>query len=564
MASSQFALPIRLASVGDSTLLNLVSEISARFGVELTEEERMRTVALTKRIDPVGRPLFAMIAAAAQLEGIPQDARGEIVRSILLREMARWRALIPDTEARERSLNLLTLTTLLGGFSPSGSLGTELWNSPAGSLLPSPYFLNDQLFGELAGGSMGEGLPSLQPDFVGEAFVLERLKGTAGMKRSTKELIAAGWAHDPEAVSQFVTRAVADFRGDPAVSVLQEPVSDTEVQREAWSRMIADLLTLQRDSGDPQGAHNLASLRDLALKHPGELRLQGNRANAEFNFGNLLFQEGQYEPAEQQFSLAISLSPDGSDTQANSLNNRGIVRLSLRSRQEGLADFSSVIAMPQASDEVRACAFNNRADILRSEGAVEKAIADRSSVLALQETSYNRRFIAHFRRSIEYLDLGQTSEALETLMHLPLQTTIMPNKKQAHLQRARIFQWERRSAEAFADLDVVIRSPVNFEGTVSEALVMRGQIRLGTNDDKEALNDFTNALAQTDAEGSVIAEAYFGAGVCLLAMDQVDEAHVALIAAQEHPEASDFVRKQSAEILSSFENELNLGSDRPS
>ena len=124
---------------------------------------------------------------------------------------------------------------------------------------------------------------------------------------------------------------------------------------------------------------------------------------------------------------------------------------------------------------------------------------------------------------------------------------------QARLQRARVFQWERRSAEASADLDIVIGSPVNFEGSLPEALVMRGQIRLGTNEDKEALNDFTNALAQTDADGSVIAEAYFGAGVCLLAMDQVDDAHIALIAAQEHPEASDFVRKQSAEILSSFE-----------
>jgi len=100
----------------------------------------------------------------------------------------------------------------MGGFTPSGTLGTALWSSSVGQLLSSPHFFDDRLFAELAGGSIGEStLPSLQPDLVGEAFVLARLEGTAGMQRSTRELIAAGWVHDHEAVSQFVRRAVADF-----------------------------------------------------------------------------------------------------------------------------------------------------------------------------------------------------------------------------------------------------------------------------------------------------------------------------------------------------------------
>jgi len=178
--------------------------------------------------------------------------------------------------------------------------------------------------------------------------------------------------------------------------------------------MIADLVTLG-DSEDAQVARNLASLRDLAVEHPQEVRLHRNRAKAEFNFGNLLLQEGLYEAADDQFSFAIELSEDGSDTQANSLNNRGISRLYVRSAKEGLADFSAVIEMTNASDEVRACAFNNRADLLREDGEVDGAIADRSKVLALEETSYNRRFIAHIRRSSEYLDLGKTNEALSDL-----------------------------------------------------------------------------------------------------------------------------------------------------
>lgn len=123
---------------------------------------------------------------------------------------------------------------------------------------------------------------------------------------------------------------------------------------------------------------------------------------------------------------------------------------------------------------------------------------------------------------------------------------------QAHLQRARIFQRQGRAAERRPDLDAVISSPVNFAGTVAEALVLCGKIRSSADDDKGALNDFSSALSQTDADGSVIAEAYVGAAISLLAMDQDEEAKIALNAASEHPEASDFVRTQATDILSSL------------
>jgi Tfp pilus assembly protein PilF len=542
MVSSQFGFPIRVGKVGHSTLANLVSEVSERFGVKLSTQEIARMVELTKMIDPVGRPLFAMIATAAQLAGTPQG----VIGSILQREMSRWRVLIPDAEEREKVLNLLTLTTVLGGFAPVGSLGAACWNSVS-ALLPNAHFFDDRLFRELAGGSIGEStLPSLQPDLVGEAFVLARLKGTAGMQRSTRELITAGWLHDPEAVSQFVGRAVTDFRGDPAVSILQEPVSETELQRELWSRMIADLLTAQVDSEDAQGALNLASLRELAHKYPHELRLQRNRATAEFNFGNLLFQEGQYERADEQFSLAIELAEDGSDTQANSLNNRGIARLYVRSKKDGLADFSKVIAMTNASDEVRACAFNNRADLLREDGEVEKAIEDRSNVLALEETSYNRRFIAYIRRSSEYLELGETEKALDDLAAILATVDILPEQKmQAHLQRAEILRDQNRSGEALADSDAVMQSPVNFSGTVPEALLLRAQIHFERGEEELALQDFRSVLERDDSAGWMIAEAYLGGGLILASLGELEEARVALTTAVEHPQAGEAVRRQA-------------------
>jgi tetratricopeptide (TPR) repeat protein len=555
IGASQYGFPLQLAGVGENTILKLATEIGRRFGTELTEYDREEILALAKEIDPSGRPLFAMIAAAAQLDGIPQHTKEEIVRSVVARETARWKSLISDNERREKTLNLLALVTILGGLRLTDDTINEVWNSAVAPLLPNPYFFDDQLYAELAGGSTGDSaLQGLQPDLVGEAFVLDRLKGVAGTQISTRRLIDLGWDHNPEAVSQFVRRVAFDFPGDIAARVLQTPVSRDEVQREAWSRLVADIVPFQIGSNDDQGVQNLLALRELALKHPLEEKLKENRAKAEFNVGNLFFQAGQDELADKQFSLAISVAAKGSDSQSNALNNRGIVRLNMGSRKEGLADFSAVIANPDASDEVRACAFNNRADIFAAENDVETAIRDRSSVVSLKETSYNRRFIAHIRRSAEYLRLGRISEALDDLAAiLSTDDIVSEQKMQAHLDRAWIWQQQGRSSEAIADLDRVVESPLNFEGAKPQALVLRGNAYFYLEKDEEALRDFVNALAQEDADGSTIAEAYFGSGAVLATMDQLDDARAALAAAREHPDASEEVKQQSIDLIKALE-----------
>ena len=416
LTASQYALPIQLARMADDEIWSLTADVSKRFGLELTDADREEALAAAKHIDPHGRPLFAMIAVAAQLAGISQKTKDESIRSILSRETARWQSIILDVKARERALNLLVFATILGGFDVSSDTAATVGGTEVASLLPDPYFLDDERYAELAGGVTGESLlPGLQPDVVGEFFVLERLRGRFGTRISTERLLDTAWDHDPEAVSQFVRRAVADFPTDPAVRVLQEPVSRTADQRKAWSRLAADLVRLQNDSADPQGNRNLGALSELAFKHPSELELQENRAEAIFNLGCLFLREAKYGTSDQQFSLAIKLSVPGSDTQANALNNRGIARLYSRSQEEAFEDWSAVIAMTDASDEVRACAFNNRADISSADGDSERAIEDRSSVLELDETSYNRRYIAYIRRSREYLRLGRTDDAVADL-----------------------------------------------------------------------------------------------------------------------------------------------------
>jgi tetratricopeptide (TPR) repeat protein len=554
IAASQFALPMRLSNLTESALRDLVADVSRHFGVELTDAEREEAIERATRIDPVGRPLFAMIAAAAQLTGISQQTREEMVRFILDRERARWQSIVAAAEPREKMLNLLVLTTVLGGeLEPTDITGLRK-NSEIASLLPDPYFFDDKRFSELAGSAVADsGLPGFQPDLIGEFFILERLRGPTGIQMSTRALLDAGWDYDPEALSQFVRRAVGDFPSAPSTGTIQEPVTRTAVQREAWSRLASDLVKSQGNSKDEQGARNLNALRKLANEYPSEVVLQENRATAEFNLGYLLLLEDEYESADQQFSLSIKLSPPGSDVQTKSLNNRGIARYYARSQEESRADYSAVIATENSSDEAKACSLNNRADIFSERGDIEEAIRDRSIVIDLKETSYNRRYIAHIRRSNEYLKLGKTSDALADLLAILNTKDIVPEQKmEACLQRARIFQQQGQNAEALADLDEVIRSPVNFFGIVSEALLLRGQVHLALGEEEQALEDFRAVVVRDDSRGSAIAEAYLESGHTLMTTRRQSEALASLVAARDHPKASDDIRRRSSDLIASL------------
>jgi tetratricopeptide (TPR) repeat protein len=390
---------------------------------------------------------------------------------------------------------------------------------------------------------------------MGEFLVLERLKGTAGNRTATQQLIQLGWDHAPEAISQFVRRAVADYPKDSAASIIQEPVLRTAEQRDAWSRLVGDLLLLQNDSQDPQVIRNLQNLRELAHNYPLETNVQQNRADAEVKFGLLLVQETRFALADDQLSEGIRLSPPGSETHAKALNNRGVARHCARSKEEALADYLAVLAITDASDEVRACALNNRADISAEEGKFEEAIQDRSRVLDLAETSFNRRYIAYIRRSAEYLELGRTNEALNDLAAiLRTEDIVLEQKMQARLHRARILKKQQRNSEAISDLDEIVRCPVNFPGTAAQALLLRGNAHFETGKIDLALADFAAALARNDSDGDTNARAYLEYGVVLQRIGRLKDALTALITARDHPEADERVKHRAEDAISSLGN----------
>lgn len=461
---------------------------------------------------------------------------------------------MPAEEERERYVALLSYATVVGGLELHAR-NEPLWPERLQPLLPDSHRLKESLYRDIVGDySSTVSLPSLQPDILGEFFVLERLRGSTGAQVTTHAILDAAWDADPEGVSQFVRRAAADFWNHPSTRFLQDPVVRTPSQRDVWSLMVADLVGFGAHSDDPQLNANLSALRRIAEAHPDEAGLQQHRARAEFNLGTLLLMENEYPAADSQLSTAIDLQTAGPDTQGNALNNRGIARWHYQSKEAAFEDFSRVISLPGASNEVRACALNNRADIFFEDGDHEGAIRDRSAVLELQDTTYDRRYIAHIRRCRAYLAIGKRTEALDDLNAILATDDIaLEQKMAARLKRASLLM-SKDSNAALQDLTAVIESPANFAGTAAEALVAREKLFLEADDIGPAIQDFIATLSRTGASEEDVLTAHVGLGVAFAEIGETAEARAAWLFVRDHPRVSEEARQHADAVLTSLED----------
>ncbi len=165
------------------------------------------------------RPLFAAFAGEAIAEkGVHQVRHWnaqELSEWVLERDFAQWQQRGVD----QKHLNLLALATLIGalGVETARRLAREHHN-----LLPDiDTEFDEAQYDVLTAYSPSESrdlFVELQPDFLGELFILQRLGnqfqiggGLHRAERDTKALIQIAWCEDPLAMAQFMIRCASDF-----------------------------------------------------------------------------------------------------------------------------------------------------------------------------------------------------------------------------------------------------------------------------------------------------------------------------------------------------------------
>ena len=503
--------PLRLVGLAPEALRALAADIARSRQVPWTDaiarvfEARMRT------LDPLGRPLFGMMAAAySGTEAADAVVDSTLLRLVLKKEAGRRREAISDDERLRKMENLIALATLVGGLLPRSGGFAFLANTDVTSLLPDPDLVDPLVYRDLVAATSGETIfAGLQPDILGERFLLDRLAGGAGVNECAKKLLAAAWTVQPDDLCDFVVRTASDFPNDAGLDALCDLSIDSAEARGRWGRLVGDLVRVANRSTDRRTQGLLKALRELAERHSAEGELQRALAVAELYLGNIfLFSEHDHVRASAQFEAAISRAGVGSEIEAAAINNRGILHHLVEDEDNAFADWSHVIEKEGVSDEARACSLNNRADIFANRGAHAEAIRDRSEVIALKETSADRRFIALLRRSSSYLKLGRTEDALRDLEDILSTEDITPQQKaEARVERGALLRDLGRFDDARDDLEAVLSTDELFLGTSANALVELGELARLERDGDRAREYLDAASRSIDAYDSTLVEA---------------------------------------------------------
>ena len=236
-----------------------------------------------RTLDPLGRPLFGMMAAAYSGSEAPDAVvDSTLLRLVLKKETGRRRKVFSDDDRLRKIENLVIPATLVGGLLPKSGGFTFPANTEVASLLPDADLVDLRVYRDLVAATSGESmLAGLQPDILGERFLLDRLKGGSGVDEKTKRLLVAVWTFQPDDLCDFVVRTASDFPGDTGLDALCDlPVESAEA-RGRWGRLVGDLVRVANRSTDRRTQRLLEALRELADEHAAERDLQRALARAE-------------------------------------------------------------------------------------------------------------------------------------------------------------------------------------------------------------------------------------------------------------------------------------------
>lgn len=446
LKANQHDAPMALQGLDKSALLNIAEEVVLARGTDWENRDREEFLGKITRSAFASCPLYAMILAEFPHAEDPND----LLRQLLAKESGRRKRLVKKDEERRRMENLLFLATVLGGVvpQPDGSLLDS--SDPISDLLPSVWTFNESAYCDFAGSSqVGNSLSGLQPDLLGERFVLDSLNAKGLFGKHARRLFHAACRIQPDNVVAFSVRTFLDFGEDTKIQKLFDVPSDSPEWRVFRAKLLSVLFAIPSAVFDDFLNKQLDALVEAADSHRGEVELQELTAIAEYNLGccslfirmppffrilvealhNMKFEE----VASSRFDAVVSRVGGKSRIGVSALLNRATLFVDNGKAIESLTD---VIQSAAANDEIRACALNNRANILMDRQDHDGAIRDRTNVILLKDTSADRRFVALFRRAESYAALKKFPDAVNDMTSILKSNDINDTDKlHARLQR---------------------------------------------------------------------------------------------------------------------------------
>ncbi|MCH8030949.1 MAG: tetratricopeptide repeat protein, partial [Bacteroidetes bacterium] len=254
--------------------LGLLQEQSGQFEEALATYVQLisaagETIALRLRMEALHARLGNTEEALRMLELAADASRNEPMIQFRLGMAYRDTGRTSDAiHILERYLTLLALATLCGGLPASAP---ALVDTTLVGVLPSDTALWLETFRLIAGTDSRSGydLAPLEPDLLGECFVLERWDEIGS--RLGGRILGAAWRHAPHNSAIFVLRSTRDFPAHPALRALQGVADETPESRWWWSALAADLVGVYGKAGNLDRASDFVEeLRDVAHRNPND------------------------------------------------------------------------------------------------------------------------------------------------------------------------------------------------------------------------------------------------------------------------------------------------------
>jgi pimeloyl-ACP methyl ester carboxylesterase len=243
---------------------------------EVDVPDQQETLRRFTELDPQQRPLFAMLMAdAIARHGLDRQwSREGLLEDVLAREREKfWRPIARssglDPQHIEKEERALAIATIANGM-PIQSL--RAMPEANDDLLPRWRRDAHKLLFEAMTGIADDTILPLEPDIVGEYFVLHQLQH---MSDSAKEIMEICWRNAPMSTGLFVDRCAEDFYDHPAFCKTYSIRLATSEIRLAWAILVPNLIRRINPIRDPNQTETLyQELRDLARAYPNETELR--------------------------------------------------------------------------------------------------------------------------------------------------------------------------------------------------------------------------------------------------------------------------------------------------
>ena len=254
---------------------------------------------------PVPRPLFALAVAdelvrrleAGDTQGVTELDRDAIMQGIVTRESEkRWAEPAKDDDDLTRHKVLLALSTLMQGLDLTlMSKKAEFFGSAAGWLPDVGPSANRKLLASI--GSVNARLPQLEPDILGEFFVLDVLVDPYLDTETKIDLIAGAISHShPETIITLL-RIFNDFphRFDELLVSDILAGSGQVTVSERIASALPDLMSVAFEHGRPESADKLLEAADKSLeRHRDNPEIALGLAKAAVNVTNHAGEAGDW------------------------------------------------------------------------------------------------------------------------------------------------------------------------------------------------------------------------------------------------------------------------------